>query len=150
MTTQIKGGFIIDLPSDFVKTLAAEAEDEITIAENKWGVILDNDQRERVKFYAIKQLDNRVSRFSGSSWRVGDSELPVKIAEFAASKKIVRLPALKEADDQYPLTRIRDGIGLAKEDSENIFVSADLQEFLETLIKKWLRTGVYYGVGSYR
>lgn len=142
---------VFTLPSEFTSTLENAVEDEFTVAERKWGVVLNEEKREVVKRNAYQQLEGKVNAMARHRWTLEDETLRVAIQAPGASGRVITYPlAPAEA------SKLTEAALFAKEtwrlDDEPTVDSiplSTLDETMLTFMEQWLRTAVFYGVGSY-
>lgn len=136
---------IINLPEDFLKLLQKEIADELTISQKKWKITLDTKEKTTIKKAALTQLASKVSSLAHSNWDLGDKLL---INATGASGQI-ELP--KEFKDNESLSLIlnKKGWEVIDEEAE---IAVSIGDFYDETIGQlytWVRTAVFYGVGSF-
>ena len=103
----------------------------------KWDVELVPDEREKVANSAMQQLFDKASHNFGNIWK-GGQEVFINIDTH--SEKL-----------EHNSTILRQGnvfIESTEPDHNNVPVS-ELGGYLCDLLSSWVRTAVFYGVGSY-
>lgn len=136
----------IDLGKDFKHLVDQEMENELAVAQQKWGVSLNGDDSDRVLYHAKKQLLRGVSDNARSEW---DGGRIVNVVAGAPRDGDIFLPDenLKSKTDRLLRKRVEWVV-----DEDGVDGSIPIHEFYEAykqIIVKMARTAVFYGVGSY-
>lgn len=137
----------IDLTTNFFDVLLEEMEKELEVACKKWDVNLNQEEKELVFEHSIKQVKRKVSENTKTLWDLSDV-LTVKVNSQRRPIEI-RLPAKEAETSKIKLFYTKDGWEIDQEMQDDAVRLADFAEHLENLIKRWSRTAVFYGVGSY-
>ena len=127
----------VKLPENYSNILETSIIDEMEKACRKWDVELVPDEREKVANSAMQQLFDKASHNFGNIWK-GGQEVFINIDTH--SEKL-----------EHNSTILRQGNGFIEStepDHNNVPVS-ELGGYLCDLISSWVRTAVFYGVGSY-
>lgn len=136
---------IINLPEDFVKALTKEINDELSVAQRKWKVTLETKDKTLIRKAALAQLGSKVSSLSHSTWDLGDKLL----INAAGGSGSMTLPKKFKNDEHSAIILNKKGWEITDEESSS---SIPLPEFYDEFIRTlytWVRTAVFYGVGSY-
>lgn len=136
---------IINLPEDFLKHLQKEINDEIAIAQKKWKVTLNTKQKTHIRKAALTQLASKVSSLAHSTWDLGD-KLLINVA--GGSGKI-ELPKEIKRNANLSIVLSKKGWEVIEEEAD---VAVKINDFYDKVIENlntWVRTAVFYGVGSY-
>lgn len=146
--------FNVELPEDFLQSMEQVMEEELQIAQRKWGISLDDELQEQVKRHSLNQLAAKVDLTMKVSWNF-QRVLPLKIKGLTKSSageihKDLLLP--RDAGKVGPLKLLldRDGYEVDDEDSDGAVSAEDLPSSALQTILTWLRTAIFYGVGSFR
>lgn len=137
----------IDLGDDFIGTVLDAMEEEFEISCKKWGVRLNQEDKENIFQHSIIQLKRKTSDNIRNTWDLSDS-LVVKVNSHKRPIEI-SLPAPEAESSRIKLFHTRDGWEIDQETIEDTVRLADFAEHIKSKIKTWARTAVFYGVGSY-
>ena len=137
----------VDLTEDFISILLDEMEDEFDLSCRKWDVRLNQDEKERVLEHSLKQVKRKTSENIKTLWDLSDT-LTVKVNSQKRPIEI-RLPAPEAESSKIKLFYTKDGWEIDQEMQDEAVKLADFAEHIESKIKTWARTAVFYGVGSY-
>lgn len=137
---------IINLPEDFLKHLQKEINDELAIAQRKWKIQLDAKQKTHVRKAALTQLASKVSSLAHSNWDLGDKLL----INVPGGDGRIELPkTVKGANANLSLVLSKKGWEVIEEEAD---IAVGINDFHGSIIDNlntWVRTAVFYGVGSY-
>lgn len=138
----------MELGNGFDDSLTEEMVDELAIAEKKWGVSLNSDDKRNVMHHSLIQAKRRANTVCGDIWdNTGSLRVTVKGA--SQSMEINSSKPLSKAAEEVMVIRKRDGFTVAEEDGADTFGLADVPSKVDRLIRDNARTAVFYGVGSY-
>lgn len=145
-------GFHIKLDNNYKKEIRTAMELEMTVAQKKWGVKLDDSIQAHIIEHALEQLDQKVSDTSKSSWNFQDT-LTIKIKGLSKKgQRDLQLPKdqnySKMKNKNFIMTR--DGWEVTDDASDASIKLIDFPEYVFNKIIEWSRTAVFYGVGSYK
>lgn len=138
------------LPDDFEDVITTAMEEEFSIASHKWNVFLSNEAKEEIFRHAKKQLSTKVASVTKSNWDFG-SVLFVKISDAKASQTI-HLPftnGFPEQLDNHIILRGSNEWKLTDEQNDKTVLLSNFYEYILNNLENWVRTAVFYGVGSY-
>lgn len=127
----------VKLPENYSNILETSIIDEMEKACRKWDVELVPDECEKVASSAMQQLFDKASHNFGNVWK-GGQEVFINIDTHSE-----RL--------EHNSTILRQGnrfIESTEPDRSNVPVG-ELGSYLCDLLSSWVRTAVFYGVGSY-
>lgn len=137
----------IDLEEDFINVLLNEMEDEFELACRKWGLNLNQEEKELVLEHSLKQVKRKTSENIKTLWDFSD-KLIVKVNSHKKPIEI-KLPAPEAESSRIALFHTKDGWEIDQEMQDEAIRLADFAEHIQSKIKQWSRTAVFYGVGSY-
>lgn len=129
----------------FYDTLESAMDDELAIAEKKWRVNLDADEEERIKSLSREQLQAKVTSMA-RSWQFGDKTIPLPVPH--PNPQTVKLPDDVSKLAGLELMRDKSQWKIAEEDDYDVVDIEDFPRHIEELMTGWIRTAVFYGVGS--
>lgn len=146
-------GFIVALPSDYMDQIEEAVTDELKVAQQKWGVKLSPETQERVREHSINQLVLKVDSALKTTWEF-KPEISLKIKGLTKGSggfnTDLNIPEDADKLDGIRLILAREGYEVDDEDSDGSLNVTDLPTRLLEAILKWLRTAIFYGVGSYK
>lgn len=146
MVSQLK--LSLDFGKEFKTQLEREMRAELEVAQDKWGVTVTPDEARAIIGHSLEQLKLRVRSFSGDT----DWDLSPKLKYYVNGMAgTYTLPSGKALAAKIYLVRTSDS-WVVEPDNSSID-SVKLGDFLEVArreIYTWARTGVFYGVGSYK
>jgi len=135
----------VSLPNDFISQLDKEIDGELQIAQKKWKLNLSEDEQNLVRKSARDQLRSKVSTLSKNTWDLG-SKLVITAA--GATGTLAVKPGTK-VNSEHSLLLNKNGWSVTTEEADAVVPSEDFYEDLINRIFTWVRTAVFYGVGSY-
>lgn len=149
---------------DIVDEIRQAGLDELAVAERKWKVRLSEEEKAQLLGLSILQLQEKVSHSfekTTKPWQLG-SDLTAKFhnsfdveGSFIASKgKLTSSKSVQKLKKKAWLYREYTGAWSIREEANEEYpdLSVPLEESLEFIVetlKTWMRTAVFYGVGSY-
>lgn len=146
--------FHVKLADNYMDLIEEAIEDELSVAQRKWGVSLSEDTVEHVKRQSLNQLSMKVDLTLKTSWNF-QPIVSLKIKGLSKSSgnsllKDLTLPDELDSVEGIELVLGRDGFEVEDEPSDGTVLPADLSEYILNRILVWARTAVFYGVGSYK
>lgn len=135
----------IKFPKGFFDELTKEIDDELAIAQKKWKYTLAKEEIAEVKKASQEQLRLKVSGLAKSEWTFGGKLI---INATGASDFLEITPRFKE-ERAYGIVLNKNGWLATSEESDSVVQLKDFYQSLVTTLTTWLRTAVFYGVGSY-
>lgn len=133
------------LDDGFVDSLRDVMADELKSASRKWMVRMSSQDSDAVYAHALAQLRRRVTDMAHTQWDMSD--MVVLKLEYPNSVTLT-VPGQSKFHD-LSLLRMKDGWTLYDEPNDDSVVLKDIKDRLQDEMKTWLRTAVFYGVGSY-
>lgn len=142
---------VFSLPENFNESLSVAAQEEMNLAQRRWSVKLNDADIDRVMELSFAQLVAKVRVISGNdAWTLDDNSLEVTIRDGRADE-IVFLPKDSSSiADVYVIRDNKEDWRIDDEPTANSTALVDLPERFTEEISMWLRTAVFYGVGSFR
>jgi len=137
----------IKLENSFLNSFERIMDDEMAIAEKKWNLSLNTEKRNLIKSNAKIQLSRKVSEISHIEWKL-ENELCIRMNSLKEYETF-HLPDKKYDSCKTSFILLRDGWEVDFEGREEAINVSQFDTFMKNSIEKWLRTAVYYGVGSY-
>lgn len=141
LTVKVKIGKV------FIKELNNAVEDEFKKAVDKWGVTLSNDEKKDLIVKSFEQLQSRIEAISKNPWKIGESivyTIPGATGEY-------ELPSKESKSSGVMLVRASDGWKASSEPKKGDPIPlGTFHKVAKEEITNWLRTAVFYGVGSYK
>ena len=146
--------FHVKLTDNYMELIDEAIEDELKVAQRKWGVALSEETVEHVKRHSLNQLSMKVDLTLKTSWNF-QPIVSLKIKGLSKSStsgllKDLTLPDELERVPDIELVLGRDGFEVESEPSDGTVDPADLSDYIMDRIVVWGRTAVFYGVGSYK
>lgn len=147
--------FHVKLAENYMELIDEAIEDELKIAQRKWGVDLSDETIESVKRHSLNQLSMKVDLSLKTSWNF-QPVVSVKIKGLSKNSgsgllKDLNLPEeLSSVPDIALVLSKADGFEVESEPSDNTVLPAELGDYILRKILTWARTGIFYGVGSYK
>lgn len=135
----------VQLTDDFYKRIHDTMLEELSEAQNKWRVKLDNDTQDLIMRHAQNQLQSKSSAMA-KPWHFGDPKINISVVHPRTRK--VKLPDDEKELEGVRLERPKSLWEVAENGSENAVDIEDFVETIEDLLVGWARTAVFYGVGS--
>lgn len=146
--------FHVKLAENYMDLIDKAIEDELKVAQRKWGVDLSEETVELVRRHSLNQLSMKVDLTLKTSWNF-QRVVTLKIKGLSKSSgngllKDLNLPDEIDSVPAIELVLGRDGFEVESEPSDGTVLPADLPEYILDRILVWIRTAVFYGVGSYK
>lgn len=162
------------------KEISASMETELRIAQNKWQINLDEDEKNLIRKLSLIQLAEKISDVFKCSFPEGLAPSSVTGAESIAIKgyenpeqaedvildfsqilvlikskfhdREVRVTIDAASEEKYEIvvTRTSAGYIVAEEESDKSVWLGDLPSTIHAFLHKWARTSIFYGVGSFK
>lgn len=144
--------FHVKLAEDYMASIDAVIEDELKVAQRKWGVELSKEAVENVKRHSLNQLSMKVNLTLKTSWNFQPIvSLKIKGLSKSSGSELLKDLTLPDELSKVPdiaLVLSRDGFEVESEPSDGTVLPADLNGYILDRILTWARTAVFYGVGS--
>lgn len=146
--------FHVKLAENYMDLIEEAVEDELKVAQRKWGVELSEETIELVKRHSLNQLSMKVDLTLKTSWNFQPT-VTLKIKGLSKSSgselnKDLNLPEELALVPAIELVLGRDGFEVESEPSDGTVLPKDLDSYILNRILVWARTAVFYGVGSYK
>jgi len=146
--------FHVKLADNYMALIDQAIEEELKTSQRKWGVELSDETIELVKRSSLNQLSMKVDLTLKTSWNF-QPFVTLKIKGLAKSSSTGLLKDLTLPDELKSVPAIdlvlgRDGFEVESEPSDGTVSPADLNSYILNRILVWIRTAVFYGVGSYK
>jgi len=146
--------FHVKLADNYMALIDQAIEDELKTAQRKWGVELSDETIESVKRHSLNQLSMKVDLTLKTSWNF-QPFVTLKIKGLSKNSssgplKDLTLPDELKSVPEIALVLGRDGFEVESEPSDGTVDPADLNGYILNRILVWIRTAVFYGVGSYK
>lgn len=141
----------VELPDDFSDRIYRAIDEEFPVAIRAWGVSISEDQREDVTVYAIEQLKEKMSVIFYYDWNF-TQRIHIRVRKDGGliGARAIPYPTDNENDNAITYHIKGDGVRVESEMlPENLVKGEELPSVLMEKIEGWIRTAVYYGVGSY-
>lgn len=146
--------FHVKLADDYMARIESAISEELIVAQRKWGVKLSDETAELVKRHSLDQLTRKVDLTLKTSWGFETSvTLKIKGLSKGATSGILNDLTLPDELDSVPSIALvlgRDGFEVESEPSDNTVQPAELSDYILRKILVWVRTAIFYGVGSYK
>lgn len=141
----------IELPNDMQEVLQEQMEDELPIAEKKWGYCLDEQEKQKVVEGAYQQLQCKIEELGKIYWDLG-SQVSI-LVQYTSNVEIV-LNEHSKIPKEYAGSLVhcaRSGFVFVEEGMEKkaCIPLADFRDYLIGRLKHWARVAVFYGVASH-
>lgn len=137
----------VDLGQDFVETIRKDMEQAFDEAVKKWGVFVNFKQKEAIFTHSIRQVQAKTSENAKNNWDLSD-HLTIRAISVRSGIEI-SLPSPEAANVKTKLFYTRDGWEVDQENNEESVALNDFADYIRNKIRTWVRTAVFYGVGSY-
>lgn len=139
---------VITLPSNFSDELDREMNEEIRIASRKWSVKTTPEQRNRIKEVTLAQLNGKAEAVFRSPLRLDIDQAVVVVS--SAEDRELRLVVGQAYDDSElsPIVKVHSNYAESTEPTDGQFGYGDLPGIVENLLRTWVRTGIFYAIGS--
>lgn len=146
-------GFVVALPQDYMDQIESAIKAELKVSQQKWGVSLSQETQESVRKHSVNQLTLKVDSTLKTSWEF-KPEISLRIKGLTKGSggftSDLNIPEDAEQVNGIRLILAREGYEVDEEDSDGALNAEDLPAKLLEAIIKWLRTAIFYGVGSYK
>ena len=146
--------FHVRLADNYMELIDSAIETELKAAQRKWGVDLSEETVELVKRNSLNQLSMNVDLTLKTSWNFQPIvTLKIKGLSKSGSSGLLKdltLPDELKSVPDIALVLGRDGFEVESEPSDGTVAPADLNGYILDRILVWIRTAVFYGVGSYK
>lgn len=146
--------FHVKLADNYMDLIEEAIEDELIVAQRKWGVSLSEETVEHVKRHSLNQLSMKVDLTLKTSWNFQPIiNLKIKGLTKSSGNDLLKDLTLPDELDSVPdieLVLGRDGFEVEDEPSDGTVLPAELNGYILNRILVWSRTAVFYGVGSYK
>lgn len=136
----------ITLPENFKDNLVDFMEEKIQVAEKKWGVKLNDEQKDLVCHNAWIQLNFEVKEVYGTNWESKDS-IEVHVPHYKNDR--IPIPSKTSEKTKKRLIKNKQQWIIDQEDSSDAVYLSDFHNVVRKEIEEWAETAVLYGVGSY-
>lgn len=160
--TVTKVRVLVPLSDDLKERMMEAISDELDIAERKWRMTLPSDARSRITDLSVIHLVSKVEQFTGhrTRWMMGSDVVNLPIGDMPNRKPfddgemswddfvddpVASEGYLRRSNAGWNLTEVTD-----KDDRTTVQKITEFPEFFESQMLEWLRTAVFYGVGSYK
>lgn len=141
---------VATLPEKFDEILESIIAEELIRAQNTWGVRLSEEEKTRVIQSTHRQLESKVFSAMESEWVMGQRDISV----WVRGEEIDATCYLPINDDStyadMRVVRKRNFWEISHENTDAVVSLNDIPDQIIGLMKDWVRTGIYYGVGSYK
>lgn len=146
--------FHVKLAEDYMERIESAIEAELKTAQRKWGVSLSEETIELVKRDSLNQLSMKVDLTLKTSWNF-QPIITLKIKGLSKNSssgmlKDLTLPDELKSVPEIALVLGREGFEVESEPSDGTVEPAELNGYILDRILVWVRTAVFYGVGSYK
>ncbi len=135
----------VSFPKNFTSTLENEITDELAIAQTKWKLSLTKAQEDVVRAAAKEQLCSKVSSLFKNNWKF-ESNMTISVAGLTED---LFLSKKNKLDEDLKFLLSKSGWSLTTEETGNSVSGDQLYSALVKTLTVWLRTAVFYGVGSF-
>lgn len=146
--------FHVKLADNYMELIDEAIEDELKTAQRKWGVDLSDETIESIKRHSLNQLSMKVDLSLKTSWNFQPSvTLKIKGLSKTSGNTLLRDLNLPEELSSVPAIDLvlgRDGFEVESEPSDNTVAPSELDGYILSRILTWIRTAIFYGVGSYK
>jgi len=146
--------FHVKLADNYMELIDEAIEDELKVAQRKWGVDLSDETVESIKRHSLNQLSMKVDLSLKTSWNFQPFvTLKIKGLSKSSGNGLLRDLNLPEELSSVPAIDLvlgRDGFEVESEPSDNTVSPSDLDSYILNRILTWIRTAIFYGVGSYK
>lgn len=135
----------IELTPAFYKNLEAAMHDEMFIAQGKWKTKINTEDQALIMSHSKNQLQTKALAMA-KPWQYGDESISIVIAH--PRSRHVKLPEAVSELDGVALFRPKSLWEIAEDGADE---AVDVENFVpcvESLLTEWIRTAVFYGVGS--
>lgn len=146
--------FHVKLADDYMELIQGAIEDELKVAQRKWGVNLSPESIEGIRRHSLNQLSMKVDLALKTAWNF-QPIITLKIKGLSRGsgsqiQKDLDLPADLKKVQSLKLILGRDGFELTSEPEDGTVSPDELASTVLNRITVWARTAVFYGVGSYK
>lgn len=138
---------MLQLPSDYFEKLDEIFEDEFVIAQKKWGITLDEHQKQKIYQNSFFQWREKVATVSKNPVDRTYNRVTFNIRTQDEFLEDYVLP--KKHKVNIPLMDVQAGWTVGREEGKPFVYVNDFYDFMVEKFEKWMRTAVFYGVGSY-
>ncbi len=146
--------FHVKLAEDYMAQIESAISEELTVAQRKWGVRLSDETVDLVRQHSFNQLTRKVDLTLKTSWGFEPAiALKIKgLTKGPTSGIFDDLELPRELSSVPPIALVlgRDGFEVESEPSDNTVQPAELSDYILSKILVWVRTAIFYGVGSYK
>jgi hypothetical protein len=139
----------LTLPKTYKRKLVALMEDEFLVASRKWGLKLNTEDKKRIFTHSIAQLEGKVFLITGTQWKSDDPTLVLEVATQKGNMFPIIIPSKEAEELAISLVRSHDEWRIDSEPNSEAVLLKDFYSFFLAEMEKWIRTAVFYGVGSY-
>lgn len=155
----------VTLPRDYSQKLDNVFDDELLVATYKWfdGRVqkkygkneyewiqpFSDEQIETIRKNSFQQLINKMSQLTKEEWSPEQEKFTIHVITESFNKKEFFLDGETTPRETQLFARVKGDIIIVDENSENAVSLQDFYHSLLNLIEEWLRTAVFYCVGSY-
>lgn len=142
------------LPQNYNQKIYDIMDDEFKIASKKWDVYLNSDDKDIIKENTLIQLERKVEYISKNKWNIHDNIIKINIKNTIKGIISIQLPINNETNNEilnkhYSFVRVSNEWVINDDDNSD---AIELENFYQTFMndmEKWIRTAVFYGVGSF-
>ena len=141
---------VVTFSDDFPEKLSQVIKDEMEVASRKWGVDLYGDNKQIIADNSITQVLRKVSKISGSRWLdFSDSKLIVNVETEKSSQPSIEIFENSTHLPPIKLAKIHEQFIVNNDPNKETVSLDEFYAYFTDQIEKWLRTAVFYGVGSF-
>lgn len=140
--------------SEYLRELKREANEEMKISIKKWKVDEKDLPKRQILENSFNQLRIKVEETTNIPWNENDKNIVIQVLS-KESDKFGNITLKKNTKVKEDIKNTNIVFNISKgyiTIDPNIKKGVSLDEFYEFFtesIKKWIRTAVFYGVGSY-
>lgn len=144
----------IIVTSEYLRELKREANDEMEIAIKKWKVDEKNIPKRQILENSFNQLKIKVEETTNIPWDTETKNIIIQVSS-QENDKIGNITLKKntkikeELKNKNIVFNISKGYITIDPKIKKGVTIEEFYDFFTDSIKKWLRTAVFYGVGSY-
>lgn len=150
MKTDLKKIIIeINLPKNFNTIIEKNMNEEFIIAQKKWNINIDKNQKENIFKHSLKQLEYKIQELTKTTWKIGDP-IHVKVNSEKEVETGIILPNKKYVNSDIHLIRLSDGWKVDFEKRKESIHLKNFTDFFKEFLIKSSKTAVFYGVSSYK
>lgn len=137
----------ITLPEHYVDDLKLAAYEEMRTASTKYKLNLTSEEKDNIFYHSFKQLEFKVKEIARTDWEIGQKKVSIRVDHYEELE--IDIPKDLSSHMNKSVLRESKKCSFDYENNKGSIPLNELQSEIMTMLDKFLRTAIMYGVGSY-